>query len=92
MPITPAIIKQVNKLAALDKMPNGLKIANKANNILFNSTQIAGVDYDEQEFNNNNNNKSYSDKKNYSPSKLSDNNDRSKIKFKVHTYSGRVRA
>eukprot|EP00957_Ditylum_brightwellii_P170193 12955823-Ditylum_brightwellii.AAC.1 len=60
MPITPAIIKQVHKLAALDKMPKGLKIANKANNILFDSAQIAGVDYEEQEFEDNTHDERYS--------------------------------
>jgi hypothetical protein len=42
----------VHKLAELDGMPKGLKIANRANQILFDSAwMIAGVDYDEELFN-----------------------------------------
>ena len=33
-------------------MPNGLKIENRANLILFDSSLIAGVDYDEELFRN----------------------------------------
>ena len=46
--ITPSIIKQVHTLAQTDKMPAGLKIVNRANLILFDSSLIAGVDYDEE--------------------------------------------
>jgi hypothetical protein len=48
--ITPSIIKQVHALAVLDGMPEGLKITNRANNVIFDTAWIAGVDYDEQEF------------------------------------------
>jgi hypothetical protein len=48
--ITPSIIKQVHALAVLDEMPEGLKITNRANNVIFDTAWIAGVDYDEQEF------------------------------------------
>jgi hypothetical protein len=42
----------VHKLAELDGMPKGLKIANRgANQIIFDSAWIAGVDYDEELFN-----------------------------------------
>ncbi len=50
IPITPSIIKQVHALAVLDEMPEGLKITNRVNNVIFNTAWIAGVDYDEQEF------------------------------------------
>jgi hypothetical protein len=50
IPITPSIIKQVHALAVLDKMPVGLKITNRSNNVIFDSAWIAGVDYDEEEF------------------------------------------
>jgi hypothetical protein len=51
VPITPSIINQVHALAVLDGMPEGLKIKNRADNIIFDSAWIAGVDYDEEEFN-----------------------------------------
>jgi hypothetical protein len=51
MVLTPSIIRVVHQLAKLDKMPIGLKIANRADLILFDSAWIAGVDYD-LEFNN----------------------------------------
>eukprot|EP00957_Ditylum_brightwellii_P052535 3983817-Ditylum_brightwellii.AAC.1 len=47
-------------MAALDKMPKGNKIVNKANNILFDSAQIAGVDYEGKEFKENKDDESYS--------------------------------
>jgi hypothetical protein len=40
----------VHKLAELNGMPKGLKIANRANQIIFDSAWIAGVDYDEELF------------------------------------------
>jgi hypothetical protein len=48
--VTPSIIKMVHKLAEIDGMPKGLKIANRANQILFDSAWIAGVDYDDELF------------------------------------------
>jgi hypothetical protein len=50
IPITPSIMKQVHALAILDQMPEGLKITNWANNVIFDTAWIAGVDYDKQEF------------------------------------------
>ena len=40
----------MHALATLDNMPLGLKIKNRANHIIFDSAWIAGVDYDEEEF------------------------------------------
>ena len=45
MPLTPSIIKQVHKIAEMENMPKGLKIRNRANQILFDSAWIAGVNY-----------------------------------------------
>jgi hypothetical protein len=50
IPITPSIIKQVHALVELDEMPAGLKITNRANRVIFDSAWIAGVDYDEDLF------------------------------------------
>jgi hypothetical protein len=47
MVLTPSIIRMVHRLAELDEMPKGLKIANRGDIILFDSAWIAGVDYDE---------------------------------------------
>ena len=47
---TPAIIKQVHRLAELEGMPTGLKIQNRTRQILFDSAWIAGVDYNEENF------------------------------------------
>jgi hypothetical protein len=52
IPITPKIIKQVHVLAVLDKMPQGLKIINRANLVIFDYAWIAGVDYYDDLFNN----------------------------------------
>jgi hypothetical protein len=41
----------VHRLAELDGMPKGLKIANRASQVLFDSAWIAGVDYDDDLFN-----------------------------------------
>ena len=40
----------MHALATLDEMPQGLKIKNKSNNVIFGSAWIAGVDYDEEIF------------------------------------------
>ena len=48
--MTPAIINQVHKLAELDEIPKGLKIMNKTDEIIFDSTWIAVVDFDEYQF------------------------------------------
>ena len=50
MVLTPSITKQVHKITEMDNMPKGLKITNRAGIILFNSASIAGVDYDEDLF------------------------------------------
>jgi hypothetical protein len=50
IPITPAIIKMVHRIAEQDGMLKGLKITNHTRQVIYNSTWIAGVDYDEDEF------------------------------------------
>jgi hypothetical protein len=50
LPITPAVLKQVHRLAEMDDMPQGLKSTNCTGQVLYNSTWIAGVDYDEDQF------------------------------------------
>jgi hypothetical protein len=50
MVLTPSIILMVHRLAELDEMPTGLKIANRGDLILFDSAWIAGVDYNEELF------------------------------------------
>ena len=50
IPITPAIIKMVHHIAERDGMPKGLKITNHTGQVLYDSTWIAGVDYDEDQF------------------------------------------
>jgi hypothetical protein len=52
--LTPSIIRMVHRLAEIDNMPKGLKIANRADIIIFNSAWIAGVDYDEELFDDDN--------------------------------------
>ena len=50
VPITLAIINMVHHLASIDGMPKGLKITNHTGQLLYNSTWLAGVDYDEEQF------------------------------------------
>jgi hypothetical protein len=50
MVCTPSIIRMVHRLAEIAEMPKGFKIANRGDLILFNSDWIAGVDYDEELF------------------------------------------
>jgi hypothetical protein len=45
VPITPAVIKQVQLLAQQEKMPSGLKVTNKTGQVLYDSSWISGVDY-----------------------------------------------
>eukprot|EP00957_Ditylum_brightwellii_P113556 8658488-Ditylum_brightwellii.AAC.1 len=52
MPLTPSIIKQVHALTDMDNMPKGLKIQNCTGVTLFNSSWTAGVDFNEEQFNN----------------------------------------
>jgi hypothetical protein len=40
----------VHRIAEQDGMPKGLKITNCTGQVLYDSTWIAGVDYDEDEF------------------------------------------
>ena len=49
-PITPSIIKQVAAIAEAEGMPKGLKIETRSGQVLFDSSLIAGVDYDEEDF------------------------------------------
>ena len=48
--INPSIISQIHALAHLDGMRPILKISSHTNQILFDSDWNAGVDYDEEEF------------------------------------------
>jgi Reverse transcriptase (RNA-dependent DNA polymerase) len=48
VPITQNIIEMVHKLAEADKMSEGFKITNRNNIALFDSSWIAGVDYEEE--------------------------------------------
>jgi len=45
--ITSSIVKQVHKLAEMERMPKGLKVSNRTGLILFDSASIAGVDIEE---------------------------------------------
>ena len=48
--ITPAIITHVQKIAEQEDMPTGLKITSRYGHVLYDATWIAGVDYDEEFF------------------------------------------
>jgi hypothetical protein len=50
LPITPAIIKLVHTIAEQDRMPKGLKISNQFGTVLFDSSWIAEVDYNNEAF------------------------------------------
>jgi hypothetical protein len=54
VPITPAIIVQVHAIAAQDDMPEGLKITNCYGTMLYDSSWIAGVGYEENDKDNKN--------------------------------------
>ena len=47
IPITTGVIRKVHSIAESDGMPPGLKITDRNNEVLFDSTWIAGVDYTE---------------------------------------------
>ena len=49
VPITAAVINQVRTIATQENMPDGLKIKNKYDVVLYDSAWIAGVDYDAEE-------------------------------------------
>lgn len=51
IPITPSVIARVHALADQDGIPEGLKIQNRLGTILYDSAWIAGVDYDDERFN-----------------------------------------
>jgi hypothetical protein len=50
LPTTPAIITLIHTIAKQDGMPRGLKISNCYGTVLFDSSWIAGVDYDNEQF------------------------------------------
>jgi len=50
IPVTPSIISQAHALVHLDGMPPSLKITSHTNQILFDSAWTAGVDYEEEYF------------------------------------------
>ena len=51
VPITPAVVKMVHAIAKEENMQEGLKIINRTNNVLFDAAWTAGVEYDEEVFN-----------------------------------------
>ncbi|KAL7564336.1 hypothetical protein ACA910_007188 [Epithemia clementina (nom. ined.)] len=52
VPITQNIIELVHSLSERDNMPTGLKIATRTGHTIYDSTWIAGVDYENNENNN----------------------------------------
>ena len=50
LPLTPAIMNQVHALAVQENMPDGLKISNRTGQLFYDSAWIAGVDYDNEAF------------------------------------------
>ena len=50
IPITPSIIMQVHRIAEREGMPKGLKVHNRFGTLLYDSAWIAGVDYNEEQF------------------------------------------
>ena len=48
--ITPSVIEMVHAMAVKDKIPDGLKVKNRANAIIFDASLTAGVDYNEELF------------------------------------------
>ena len=72
IPITPSKIKQVHTLSTLGNIPQGLKITNRENNVIFYSAWIAGVEYydrnlddDKYEEENDSENNKYNDADDY---------------------------
>jgi hypothetical protein len=68
--VTPAIVKLVHTIAENYGMPQGLKISNRYGTVLFDSSWIAGVDYNNEQFED----KDYNDKE-YEPYNHDNNND-----------------
>jgi hypothetical protein len=50
VPITPAIIRQVDTIATQEDVPVGLKIKNRTGQVFYDSAWVAGVDYDAEAF------------------------------------------
>jgi len=50
LPLTPAIMNQVHALAVQENMSDGLKISNRTGQLFYDSAWIAGVDYDNEAF------------------------------------------
>ena len=48
-PINKSVMRQVHALAAKNRMPQGLKIVNRADITLCDSSWTAGVDYEEED-------------------------------------------
>jgi hypothetical protein len=69
--ITPAIITLLHTIAKQDGMPKGLKITNGYVTILFDSSWIPGVDFDNKQFKD----KDYHDDKPYSNNDEDDDDD-----------------
>ena len=44
------MIKQVHAIGQMENMPKGLKIKNRNNNVLFDASLTAGLDYDGDQF------------------------------------------
>ena len=59
IPITPSIITQVHHIAERDGMPKGLKVHNCFGTLLYDSAWIAGVDYNEEQFDDDNYDEQY---------------------------------
>jgi hypothetical protein len=50
-PITPTVIELVHAIANKENIPKGLKIKNRSNVLLLDTAWTAGVEYDEEGFN-----------------------------------------
>jgi hypothetical protein len=72
VPVSTLIIKQVHELAKMDGMLKGLKIKNRANQLILDSSWTEGVEYDK----NKNNEPDYSsDNKNNNQTNKNNNNE-----------------
>ena len=59
IPITPSVIRLVHAIAKKENMPRGLKIKNRTNTVLFETTWSTGVEYDERQFDEEENDSDY---------------------------------
>ena len=50
IPITPGVITHVNTIATQEDMPRGLQITNKSGITLYDSAWIAGVDFEDSDY------------------------------------------